>query len=383
MCHPDSAAAARLIIDLDAIASNWAYLGARAATAQCAAVVKADAYGLGMVPVARRLHRAGCRHFFVALLEEGLQLRASIPGNSHIYVLNGLVPGSEGLCARAGLIPVLNSLEQLAAWRDEAGRQGRRLPAVLQSDTGMRRLGLAERDWQSLVKLPALTAGLDIRLVMSHLVSAELPDAPINAEQLQQFRAFRAAWPSARASLSNSSGIFLGSEFHFDLLRPGAAMYGIAPRSDFPNPLRPVVRLQARMLQCREIAEGDRVGYNHTWRAERASRIATLSVGYADGYPRTLSNRDQLSIQGHRVSLVGRVSMDTLTVDVSQVPDSLLAPGAWFDLLDPDRDINALATQAEASAYELLTRLGRRFQRTHLGQSEAAAGEGASGVVCV
>ena len=181
MCHPDSAAAARLIIDLDAIASNWAYLGARAATAQCAAVVKADAYGLGMVPVARRLHRAGCRHFFVALLEEGLQLRASIPGNSHIYVLNGLVPGSEGLCARAGLIPVLNSLEQLAAWRDEAGRQGRRLPAVLQSDTGMRRLGLAERDWQSLVKLPALTAGLDIRLVMSHLVSAELPDAPINA----------------------------------------------------------------------------------------------------------------------------------------------------------------------------------------------------------
>lgn len=373
MSLADAGSAARLVVDLAAIRANWQTLGRQAPAASCGAVVKADAYGLGAASVAAALFEAGCRDFFVAILDEGLRLRAALPPGARIHVLNGLLPGSEGHCAQAGLIPVLNSLDQVARWRSQAQRSGHRLPAALQSDTGMGRLGLSADESARLLAHPALLEGLDIGLVMSHLVEAELPDSPLNALQRSRFQAFRAGWPGARASLANSSGIFLGADYHFDLLRPGAALYGIAPQAGRRNPLQPVLRLQARMIQCRDIAAGDSIGYNHTWRASRPSRIATLAIGYADGYPRALGNRASVAIGGHAAPVVGRVSMDTLTVDVTEVPRELMSPGAWFDLIDDIRDINQLAQWAEASAYELLTRLGERFERIHTGSDTPRA----------
>ncbi len=360
-------AGARLLVDLDAIGNNWRRLREQAPQADCGAVVKADAYGLGALPVANSLWQAGCREFFVALLEEGLALRPVLPAEAVIHVLNGLTPGTEAACAQAGLVPVLNSLDQVARWRSQAARTRRQLPAVLQFDSGMGRLGLAEDEAHRLQAQAALQSGIEVRLVMSHLADAEHPENPVNRLQRDRFLRIRAGWPSARASLANSSGIFLGPDFHFDLLRPGAALYGIAPRPEQVNPLLPVLRLQARMIQCRDIERGQSVGYNQTWRADRPSRIATLAVGYADGYPRALGNRACVAIAGHAAPVVGRISMDTVTVDVTDVPRELLRPGAWFDLIDQRHDINQLARWAEASAYELLTRLGTRFQRIHHG----------------
>lgn len=176
-----------------------------------------------------------------------------------------------------------------------------------------------------------------------------------------------ARWPSALGCLANSSGVFLGHDFHFDLARPGAALYGVAPMAGRPNPMRPVVRLQGRLIQWREVAPGEGVGYNHTWQAGRASRIATVSVGYADGYLRSLSSRAQLRFEGATLPLVGRVSMDTVTVDVTGVPVERLQPGALFDLIDAVQDINALALEAGSNAYEILTSLGLRYRRQYLG----------------
>jgi alanine racemase len=366
MTRLPSCVAARLTIDLQALTANWRYLRQQSPGAACGAVVKADAYGLGLAPVAQALYTAGCRAFFVALVEEGLTLRAQLPQDAQIYVLHGALPGADAACAQAGLIPVLNSLDQVQRWQQQARLVDHRLPAALRADTGMARLGLTEAEWQALAADPACLEGVDIVLVMSHLACAEEQHNPLNALQLQAFRRMKAAWPGIPGSLANSSGIFLGAPYHFDLLRPGAALYGVAPTSNTPNPMRPVVRLQGRMIQCREISEGIGVGYNHTWHAQRPTRVATVSVGYADGYLRSLSNRAQLRFRGHNTPLIGRVSMDTVTVDVSEVPQSLLVPGVWFDLLDDTQDINALAQQAGTNAYEILTSTGSRYQRVYL-----------------
>ena len=359
-----------LSVDLGALAGNWQLLARQVAPARCGAVVKADAYGLGAVHVVRALLAAGCREFFVALVDEGVRLLDDLgpqwPGDARLHVLHGPLPGEERDCLARGLVPVLNSLDQVERWRALALQQGRRLPAAIQGDTGMARLGMALADAARLAKAPEQLEGIVPTLVMSHLASAEEPHNPLNALQLLRFGALRAHWPLALGCLANSSGAFLGRDFHFDLVRPGAALYGVAPTVGKPNPMQPVVRVQARLIQWREIAAGDAVGYNHTWHAHRPSRIATVSVGYADGYLRSAGNRACLRLEGASLPVVGRVSMDTVTVDATDVPVDRLVPGTLLDVIDDAQDINALAAQAGTNAYEILTSLGTRYRRCYL-----------------
>lgn len=358
-----------LVIDLDALADNWRTLGARSpAGVPCAAVVKADAYGLGASMVAPALYRAGCRHFFVALVDEALALRPRLPRDARLYVLHGALPGAEAECLDAGVTPVLNTLDQLRRWQQLARRRGAVLGAALQVDTGMARLGLPLAD---ALELNADTIeGIEPVLWMSHLVGAESPDDPFNREQLRRFSQLRRRWPGVPASLANSSGIFLGPDFHFELLRPGAALYGVAPTVGRPNPMRAVVHLSARMIQSHEIPAGQGVGYNHTWVAARPTRVATVSLGYADGFLRSLSNRGLAYLSGHRAPLIGRVSMDMVSLDVTDVPADMLTPDACFDVLGAEQDVNALAAQAGTNAYEILTSLGSRYRRVYRGDTQ-------------
>lgn len=362
--------AAWLTIDLTALVGNWQLLARQVAPARCGAVVKADAYGLGAMPVVRALLAAGCREFFVALVDEGARLLDGLgpqwPADARLHVLHGPLPGEEQECLARGLVPVLNSLDQIERWHTLALEQGRRLPAAIQGDTGMARLGLAPADAALLARAPQRLEGVAPTLVMSHLASAEEPHNPRNTLQLLRFGALRAQWPQALGCLANSSGIFLGRDFHFDLARPGAALYGVTPTAGRPNPMQPVVRVQARLIQWREIATDTAVGYNHTWRAARPSRIATVSVGYADGYLHSAGNRACLRLEGTRLPVVGRVSMDTVTVDATDVPADRLVPGMPLDVIDAVQDINALAEQAGTNAYEILTSLGARYRRHYL-----------------
>lgn len=364
-------AGAVLSIDLDAVCDNWRTLRKRLHKAECAAVVKADAYGLGAQKVAPALYRAGCRSFFVAHLNEALALRQALPEAATVYVLHGAHPGAEAEFVAHRLVPVLNSLPQLAAWQKLGVMHGKALPAILQIDTGMARLGLAADELEQVAAVPAVLQGIDLKFVISHLACAEERDNPANGEQLARFRAALARLPKARASLANSSGIFLGGDYHFDLVRPGAALYGVAPVAGEKNPLRPVIRLQGKILQIRSIAAGSGVGYNHRWRAATAARIATVAVGYADGYLRSLSNRGFVHVDGVPLPIVGNVSMDTITVDVSALPEACLGEGTLVDLVDPEQGVDAVAARAGTIGYEILTSLGNRYARRYRGDAGA------------
>jgi alanine racemase len=350
-----------LEIDLAAIVANWRSLRERHGAATGAAV-KANAYGLGAADVAPALHAAGCRHFFVATLDEALALRPLLPEAS-IMVLNGAMPGSEAEFIAHDLIPVLNSLDDLARWQLAARQAGQSLRAVLHVDTGMARLGLDEREFALLRAEPHRLEGISLDYVMSHLAAAEQPDSPQNEAQRARFAAIRAAFPSVRASLANSSGIFLGPGFASDLARPGYALYGGNPTPGRPNPMRNVARLTAPVLQVRQIGPGDSVGYNATWRAARPSRIATIGIGYADGFLRSLSNATSAlgGFDAKPIPLVGRVSMDLINFDVTDFP--AIVPGSLLKLIGPGRDVDALARDAGTSGYEILTSLGSRYRR--------------------
>lgn len=359
---------ALLTIDLDAVVANWRSLAGRLrAGAECAAVVKADAYGLGMAQVAPALRRAGCHTFFVATLDEGLELRALLH-EVDILVLNGISGSLAPEFAAARLIPVLNDPDCVALWAALARERGEALPAALHLDTGMARLGLPPAEARRLADDPGRLGGLDVRLVMSHLSSADEPDSPENARQLAAFRALRARLPMGRASLANSSGIFLGADHHFDLARPGIALYGGNPRPGEPNPMAQVVHLQGRILQVREIDSGVPVGYGATWRASRPSRVATVAAGYADGYLRSLSNAGFAFLGDRRVPVVGRVSMDLITLDVTDVAEGQARPGAFVDLIGPKVPVDTVAAAAGTIGYEILTALGRRYRRVYRGE---------------
>ena len=348
----------QLVIDRGAIVANWQGFN----HGPVAAVVKADAYGLGASQVVPALHAAGCRHFFTAHPAEALALRGLAPG-AMLAVLNGLWPGLEPEFADQGLTPVLGTLDEIGRWQAHARQLGRPLPAILHVDTGMNRLGLDRRELAMLAADHSRLDGLALRYVMTHLVSAECPDDPVNTLQLERFGAACAQLPPAPRSLANSSGLFLGPAFASDLARPGAALYGVNPTPGEPNPQRQVVRLRARILQIREVEPGGSVGYNGQWTAARPSRIATVSVGYADGYLRSLSNRATAFFDGQPIPLVGRVSMDLTTFDATDAPG--LQPGDWIDLLGPG-GVDALANEAGTNAYEILTSLGPRYPRHYL-----------------
>jgi alanine racemase len=366
-------AGAILTVNTGAIAANWRGLrdAGRAAgrPVDCAAVLKADAYGTGAAVVGPRLAAEGCRQFFVAHLEEGIALRAALPDHP-IYVLNGLLTGTEGDFVEHGLIPVLNHLGQLNAWRAAAQRFNRALDAVIHVDTGMHRLGFGAEDTQVLVNERGRLRGLRLALIMSHLVASEEPNNPINGEQLSRFRNVMRAMPGAPTSLANSSGIFLGPDYHFDLLRPGAALYGINPLPGRANPMLSVVTLQARILQTRRIDAFQTVGYGGAWRSARPSRVATIALGYADGYFRILINRTHVHVAGHRVPVIGRISMDLATIDVTDVPEAACELGAPVEVLGPHMTADDLAEHARTNAYEVMTALGRRYARVYVDTPE-------------
>jgi alanine racemase len=353
---------ASAVFEIDAVAlrANYQALRARHPRGAVAAVVKANAYGSGIEVIAPVLHQAGCSRFFTAHLSEALTLRRLLP-EAWIAVLNGLPPRAAEVFIEARLLPVLGSLAEIAAWRAAAARAGRRLPAILHLDTGMARLGLAASEVARLAEDPALLAGIEVVLVMSHLMAAERPDDPLNEAQRRRFVELAERLPPAPRSLANSSGVFLGPAYAFDLARTGAGLYGINPVPAHPNPLRFIGRLWARVLQVREIASGQPVGYDASWRASRPSRIATLGLGYADGFPYRLANRGVLHFDERPVPLVGRVSMDLITCDVTDHPE--VSPGAWLEAMGPALPPETLAALAGTSPYEILTSLGGRIVR--------------------
>ena len=362
-----------LSIDLDAIAANYRLLRDRAAPAFCAAVVKADGYGLGASMVAGRLQAEGCRHFYVAHLAEGVALRESVAPGHAIYVLNGPPPGTCGEFERHGLTPVLNSVAQVAQWQALAAVAGRPLPAVLQFDTGMSRFGLSLEEMRELAADPGGLAGIVPVLLISHLGCADTPAHPGNSAQHARFEQFRALMPGVPASLAASSGSFLGPDYLYDMIRPGAALYGINPVPGQPNPMRAVVRLQGRIVQTRWIEPGTGVGYGAAFVASVRSRIAMVAIGYADGWMRTLGGRGFATLSsgtGMRFPIVGRISMDSLALDVTALGDTALPAGAGIDLIGTHCSVDDAAAAAGTIGYEMLTSLGQRYHRHYLGQDQ-------------
>jgi alanine racemase len=355
-------------IDLDALARNYHLLTDRLGGRRPAAMVKADGYGLGAAPVSRRLRVEGCTRFFVARLDEGIELREALP-EAEICVLDGPQPGTEGELLGAGLVPVLNGLDQVERWRHTATAAGRPLPAALHFDTGMRRLGIPAGEAETLAARPDLLQGLDIRHVMSHLASADVAGSPQSAGQLELFRAIRARFPDGLASLANSAGIFLDPAYHFDLARPGIALYGGSPHpgDDRPNPMDPVLTLEAPVLQVQRVEAGQPVGYGATHVPDRTTRLATIPVGYADGFLRSASNRGEVAIGDDRAPIVGRISMDLVILDVGHLPEGAVRPGTAVELIGGRCLVDEVAARAGTIANELLTGLGRRYRRRYLG----------------
>lgn len=359
-----------ITVDLDAIADNWRALGALVTPAECGAVVKADAYGLGAIKVIPALVRAGCRTFFVATPDEAEAARRLAP-DARLFALDGLLPGAAEIFSANDVAPVLTSLEELSAWQAEATRRGTRLPAGLQIDSGLNRLGLSEPDVHTLAGEPTRLDGIDLRLVMSHLACADDPTHAHNDMQRATFDRLRALLPPTPASLAASDGLMLGAPFHYDLVRPGYALYGGQAFQGGPTPVRPAVTVEARVLQVRTLAPGESVGYSATWRAARPTRLAVISAGYADGIARGLSASTDhqggiVAIHGKAAPIVGRVSMDLVTADVTDI-DAEIVPGDLATLVGPGLTIEAMGSAAGTIGYEVLTRLGSRFARHYVG----------------
>jgi alanine racemase len=362
-----------LTVDLTAIVENWRTLKARLLTAECAAVVKANAYGLGLQQVTAALTQAGCTTFFVADLAEARAVRSRAP-DAAIYVLDGFTPdwgeGFVDINAR----PVINSTTELAEWDAFVAAHSWAGGAALQIDTGMRRLGITPEEAAALAPR-AHTDNHGIALLMSHLACAQTPDHPLNAKQITLFRELRALYPGVPASLANSSGIFLGDATHFDLARPGAALYGVNPTPGAPNPMKSVVELTGRILQLRNIARDDTVGYDATWTAKRPSRIAVAALGYADGLLRSGSGTDERPggdaiVAGKRCPIVGRISMDLVCIDVTDLADGTVHRGDPATLIGGEMTIDDTAAAAGTIGYEVLTRLGLRSQVVHRDATE-------------
>lgn len=358
---------AHLSISVPAVQENFLHLTERMSAKQtyCAAVVKADCYGLGAETIAPALWQVGARVFFVAQLAEALALRQFLP-EAAIYVLSGLRRAEIPLFSHYRLIPVLNRLEEVELWLGHAGAKGQKIPAALHIDTGMGRLGLDEGELKRLKEKAELLKAFSPLLYLSHLANAEIKAHEGNLVQLASFNAALAGLPVGQRSLVNSSGCFLPDDYSLELARPGAALYGLNPTPDSPNPMQPTIGLSAPILQTRTLTKGDTVGYGSTWTAPQDSRIATLSLGYADGIARALSNKGSVHISGIPCPVVGRVSMDLITVDVTHLREDQSFPGVQAEIIGPNQSVDDLATAAGTIGYEILTSLGSRFARTYL-----------------
>jgi alanine racemase len=361
-----------LTIDLDAIIANWRKLEKTAVPAECAGVVKADAYGCGAEPVAKALAAAGCKTFFVATLDEARVVRATLP-EATIYALDGFLQNTGDLYAKINCRPVIGDLNELAEWDVFCRRSGWRGGAAIHIDTGMNRLGLTVAEAQGII--PRINAGdHGITLVMSHLISGELVNNPTNARQLAAFREIASLFTNVPASLSSSSGIYLGAQFQFDMVRPGAALYGVNPTPEADNPMQPVVELKARVMQIRNVERGETVGYGGTWTARRPTRLAIVAAGYADGYFRAAGANDgtrgaEVVVAGKRCPVAGRISMDLMAVDITDLPPNAARRGHMVTLIGEGITVDELAHHFGTIGYEVLTSLGRRYARVYKGGS--------------
>jgi alanine racemase len=359
-----------LTVDLDAIVANWRKLEKTAVPAECAGVVKANAYGCGAEQVARALSNAGCKTFFVATLDEAKVVRGAVPESATIYALDGFFQNSGEAYAKFNCRPVIGDLNELAEWDVFCRRSGWNGGAAIHIDTGMNRLGMTILEAQGII--PRINAGdHGITLVMSHLVCAEQLNSTINAKQLTAFREIASLFSGVPAALSNSSGIFLGPQYQFDLVRPGAALYGINPTPEADNPMQPVVDIKARVVQVRNVEKGDTVGYGATWTARRPTRLAIVAAGYADGYFRAAGGVDGVRtadalVAGTRCPIAGRISMDLMAIDITDLP-APLRRGQMVTLVGDGVTVDELALHFGTIGYEVLTSLGERYQRVYRG----------------
>ncbi len=362
---PANLAGATATIDLAALKANYLLLARKAKTAHTAVAIKGDAYGLGVKPVAKTFWSAGCRSFYVARPEEGVTLRNILPKAS-ITILDGLYEGEAAFYRKHQLIPALTTLSQIRDW----AKNGKGEPCSLHVDTGINRAGLQPQDWLAFTGDDKLIRTLNIRMLMSHLACGDDNTSPMNERQLDRFKAIHAGVPHLKASLANSAGIFLGKPYHFNEVRPGVALYGGNPTPYQKNPMKPVVTLEARVLQIRNIRQGETVGYSATWTAPRPTKIAIIAAGYADGVARKLSSHlpngpAQVAVSGQRCPIVGRVSMDMMTIDVTDVPERKLAKTTHAELFGKRIPIDEAAGWAGTISYELLTHLGKRYARRY------------------
>lgn len=349
-----------LAVDLAAIRANYRLLKDRHAANTAAAVVKANAYGLGMDEVARALWAEKCRTFFVATLSEGVQLRKTLP-DARIGVFNGLMAKEEKKYIEKRLTPVLNNIPQLERWAKIATPS---FPAMLHVDTGMTRLGLTDSELDYALTRHGRFLQNGLAYVMSHLACANEKKHPKNTQQLTRFRTALGKLPGVKASLSNSSGLFLPEAFHFDLARPGCALYGINP-TDGKNPMRPVATLSAPFLQIRTLDRDETIGYGATFTARKGSRIGIVAFGYADGWLRSLSNQCHAYVAGVKVPVAGRVSMDMIALDLSHLPAAALARATHAEFLNDKQTVDDIARAAGTIGYEIFTRIGQRVERRY------------------
>ncbi len=360
---------ALLTVDLGALKANVEAYRRLAHGAEVAGVVKADAYGLGLAPVVRAMVEAGCTTFFVTNVVEGTTLRALLP-DAVIYLTNGLPHGAGPAARAANLRPCLGSLAEFDAWIAESHLAGRPLSAALHFDTGMNRLGFDAVETARMIRLESCRKELEIELVMSHLACADEPAHPLNQLQLSRFIDVASAFPGVPRSLANSSGVLLGGDYCFDLVRPGYAIYGGNPRENGVSPVAPVVRAEARVLQVRDVSAEDAAGYGATWLASGPRRLATLSMGYADGYFRALGSNAggaRVFINGGFAPVAGRISMDLMMVDITDLPPDAVQRGDLAELIGPHISLEEVAARAHTIGYEVLTSLGNRYTRHYTG----------------
>lgn len=357
------------VVRLGAIRRNYRKLRELSKPAETAAVVKANAYGLGVEEVFPALEKEGCKIAFVATIAEGQELRAR--SKAAIYVLDGLLPGTAPMFEEAGLRPVLSSLEEVSEWGAYCKARGKALRAAIHVDTGMSRLGLPGERARLIAQTPEFLSSFDLRLVMSHLACADNAKHLKNEAQLACFTELASLFPGVPKSLANSAGIFLGPSFRFDLTRPGIALYGGDPAPARPNLMEPVLRLFGRIAEVSWAEAGATVGYGATQTLKRATKIATVTAGYADGFFRALSAGDAREgppgfIGAHRLPLLGRVSMDLITYDATDVPGDLVKRGGFVEILGERVTVDNLAAYAGTIGYEVLTSLGHRYHRIYV-----------------
>lgn len=357
-----------LVVDLAASRENYQRITRQAKLAQCAAVLKADGYGIGAIPIGLTLYDAGCRDFFVAYADEGIALREALLSkgvDGRIYVLNGLFPGTEGVFTEHHLLPTLTDLDQVTRWQTHARVVGRPLAAALHVDTGMSRTGLPSKELHVLAENSQMLSGIKIELILSQMVYSSCENIIFSQQQRQRFEQAVRILPKARKSLAKSGAIYMGADYHYDLVRPGIALHGINPTDSLQNPLVPVISLWSKIYQIQDVATGQSVGYAQTYVARKPHKVATIALGYADGYPWLLANKGYVKIAGFSAPVIGRVSMDLLTVDVTHIPDAFLCVGGWAQIIGGEITVETLAHQANTVPYEILLGLGKRFQRVY------------------